>query len=58
VLEMMGNEIFLYLLTKDDKELVARGDPRSRAKVNDEMEVLFDMKRMQVFDPQTEKAIR
>jgi multiple sugar transport system ATP-binding protein len=58
VLEMMGNEIFLYLLTKDSKEFVARVDPRSQAKVNDEMQVLFDMKRMQIFDPETEQAIR
>jgi multiple sugar transport system ATP-binding protein len=58
VLEMMGNEIFLYLLTRDGKEFVARVDPRSGARVGDEMAAAFDMNRMHVFDPQTEAAIR
>jgi multiple sugar transport system ATP-binding protein len=58
VLEMMGNEIFLYLLTRDDKEFVARVDPRSEARVGDEMEAFFDMNRMQVFDRETEEAVR
>jgi multiple sugar transport system ATP-binding protein len=57
VTEMMGNEIFLYLLT-GSKEFVARVDPRSSARVNDEMEAVFDMHRMHVFDRETEEAIR
>ncbi len=58
VTEMMGNEIFLYLLTRDDKEFVARVDPRSDARVGDEMEAFFDMNRMHVFDRETEGAVR
>lgn len=58
VLEMMGNEIFLYLLTRDAKEFVARVDPRSSVQVGDEMEAFFDMNRMQVFDRETESAVR
>jgi multiple sugar transport system ATP-binding protein len=57
VTEMMGNEIFLYLLT-GDKEFRARVDPRSRARVGQELEVTFDMERMQIFDRQTEMAVR
>jgi multiple sugar transport system ATP-binding protein len=57
VTEMMGNEIFLYLLT-GSKEFVARVDPRSSARVNDEMEAVFDMHRMHVFDREREEAIR
>ena len=57
VTEMMGNEIFLYLLT-GSKEFVARVDPRSSARVNDEMEAVFDMHRMHLFDRETEEAIR
>ena len=58
VLEMMGNEIFLYLLTRGNKEFVARVDPRSAVRVGDEMEALFDMNRMHVFDRATEGAVR
>jgi multiple sugar transport system ATP-binding protein len=57
VTEMMGNEIFLYLLT-GDKEFRARVDPRSSARVGQELDVTFDMSRMQVFDRQTEMAVR
>jgi multiple sugar transport system ATP-binding protein len=58
VLEMMGNEIFLYLLTRDNREFVARVDPRSDAQVGDEMEAFLDMNRMHVFDRETEAAVR
>jgi len=57
VIEMMGNEIFLYLLTGSTL-FTARVDPRSSAQVNDEIEVVFDMSRMHVFDRDTEVAIR
>ncbi len=30
VTELMGNEIFLYLMTKDEKQFIARVDPRVR----------------------------
>jgi multiple sugar transport system ATP-binding protein len=53
----MGNEIFLYLLT-GKKEFKARVDPRSKARVGTEMNVVFDMERMHIFDRETEMAIR
>ena len=57
VTEMMGNEIFLYLLT-GEKEFRARVDPRSKARVGQDVEVTFNMDHMQVFDRQTEMAVR
>jgi multiple sugar transport system ATP-binding protein len=57
VTELMGNEIYLHLLT-GDKEFTARVDPRSQARVGNEVEVIFDMKPTHVFDQQTERAVR
>jgi multiple sugar transport system ATP-binding protein len=57
VLEMMGNEIFIYLQT-GSKVFTARVDPRSEARVGQKVSVMFDMERMQVFDRDTEKAVR
>jgi multiple sugar transport system ATP-binding protein len=57
VTELMGNEVFLYLLT-DSKSFIARVDPRTRARVGDEIEAVLNMDNIHLFDPQTEKAIR
>jgi multiple sugar transport system ATP-binding protein len=57
ITEMMGNEIFLYLLT-GSKEFTARVDPRSKARVGNDMQAIFNMDHMQVFDRQTEFAVR
>ena len=57
VTEMMGNEIFLHLLT-GRKEFVARVDPRSQARVGHDLSVVFDTERMHIFDYQTERAVR
>jgi multiple sugar transport system ATP-binding protein len=57
VTEMMGNEIFLYLLT-GEKEFRARVDPRSKARVGQELQVTFNMDHMHIFDRQTEMAVR
>ena len=56
VTELMGNEIFLYLLS-GEKEFIARVDPRSKARVGSELGIIFDMERMHVFDRDTEVAI-
>jgi multiple sugar transport system ATP-binding protein len=57
VTELMGNEIFLYL-NSGQHNFVARVDPRTRAHVSDQMQVLFNMSNMHVFDKETEQAIR
>ncbi len=50
VTEMMGNEIFLYLIAGDTK-FVARVDPRSSCKVGEKVKLVFNMANMHLFDP-------
>jgi multiple sugar transport system ATP-binding protein len=56
ITELMGNEIFLYLLS-GEKVFIARVDPRSKARIGSEMQIVFDMDRMHIFDRDTEVAI-
>jgi len=55
--ELMGNEIFLFLKSGDD-EYVARVDPRTSFKMNDQVTMAFNMENMHVFDKETEQVIR
>jgi multiple sugar transport system ATP-binding protein len=61
VTELMGNEIFLYLVN-GDHNFVARVDPRTRVEMGDEITVSFNMDNMHVFDPvadpENPKAVR
>jgi multiple sugar transport system ATP-binding protein len=57
VTELMGNEIFVYLKS-GDHNFVARVDPRSRYKIEDQVQVIFNMDNMHIFDKETERAIR
>ncbi len=57
VTELMGNEIFVYLLT-GQKQFIARVDPRTRARVGAEMDVVVNMDNTHMFDRETEEAIR
>jgi multiple sugar transport system ATP-binding protein len=57
VTELMGNEIFLYANSGGDN-FVARVDPRTRVHMDDEIQVVFNMDNMHVFDRETEQAIR
>ncbi|KXK11986.1 MAG: putative ABC transporter ATP-binding protein [Chloroflexi bacterium OLB14] len=57
VTELMGNETFLYLVNGKNT-FIARVDPRSKKRVGDEMQVIFDMDKFHIFDADTEKAIR
>ena len=50
VTELMGNEIFLYLVN-GDHNFVARVDPRTRVEMGDKMQVAFNMLNMHIFDP-------
>ena len=54
--ELMGNEIFLYLLA-GDKPFMARVDPRTRAPVGQAVQVVMNMENMHLFDPRTEEAL-
>jgi multiple sugar transport system ATP-binding protein len=57
VTELMGNEIFLYLVS-GKHTFVSRVDPRSKLRVGQEAEVAFDMDSIHIFDAATEQAIR
>jgi len=56
VTELMGNEIFLYLLTGENT-FVARVDPRTNFKIGEKVKVAFNMDNFHLFDATTEKAI-
>jgi len=57
VRELMGNEIFLYLMS-GEKQFVARVDPRTKAAVGDEIQVALNMDNIHLFDRESEQAIR
>jgi multiple sugar transport system ATP-binding protein len=53
----MGNEIFVYLLT-GQKSFIARVDPRTQARIGQDLDVVMNMDNVHIFDRQTEGAIR
>ncbi len=56
VTELMGNEIFLYLLT-GKKQFIARVDHRTVTHPGDQIDLIIDMTNMHLFDPQTERTL-
>jgi multiple sugar transport system ATP-binding protein len=57
VTELMGNEIFVYLLS-GQKQFIARMDPRTSARIGKEMDVVVNMDNIHLFDRDSEQAIR
>jgi len=57
VTELMGNEIFLHMMTGENS-FVARIDPRSGMRVGDKTQIALDMDNFHIFDAETEEAIR
>lgn len=57
VTELMGNEIFLYLMS-GEHNYVARVDPRTSYSMDDKIKVAFNMEKMHIFDKETEEVIR
>ena len=57
VTELMGNETFLYLVSGKNT-FIARVDPRSKKRVGDDVQVIFDMDKFHIFDVETEVAVR
>ncbi len=57
VTELMGNEIFLYLMSGKNT-FVGRVDPRSQLRVGQQATVAFDMDNIHIFDAVSEQAIR
>ena len=57
VTELMGNEIFLYMVTRDDKQFIARVDPRVRAEPRSDLEMAVNMANAHIFDPKIEVSL-
>jgi multiple sugar transport system ATP-binding protein len=57
VTELIGNEVFLYLLN-GSKSVIARVDRRNSARVGQQVDVAFDMNYAHFFDRDTQVAIR
>jgi multiple sugar transport system ATP-binding protein len=56
VIEPLGAEIILEL-SKGGHSFTARVDPHSKSRLNQEVTVYFDMEKMHLFDPETEKVV-
>ncbi len=56
VTELMGNETLLYLVS-GKHTFVARVDPRSKLRVGNKTQMVFDMDKLHIFDAGTEEAI-
>jgi multiple sugar transport system ATP-binding protein len=54
VTELMGNEIFLYLISGKNN-FVARVDPRTRFQIGDQVQVVFNMDNFHLFDPAADR---
>ncbi len=54
VTELMGNEIFLYLVSGKNN-FVARVDPRTRFQIGDQVQVVFNMDNFHLFDPSADR---
>jgi len=56
IIEPLGSEIFVYL-SSGKSQFTARMDTRTKVNINEDIEVVFDMSKIHLFDPVTEKAI-
>ncbi|MCC7366311.1 MAG: sn-glycerol-3-phosphate ABC transporter ATP-binding protein UgpC [Dehalococcoidia bacterium] len=57
VTEMMGNESLLHLVAGQSK-LLARVDPRTKARPGEPLRIAIDTTELMAFDPETELALR
>ncbi len=57
VTELMGNEVFLYLVTSGS-QFVARVDPRTRVHIGNRVQMIANLDHVHLFDKASEKAIR
>jgi multiple sugar transport system ATP-binding protein len=56
VVEPMGSEVFLYLTT-GKHTFIARVGAHDRPKVNEDLDLVFDMSKVHFFDKDTEETI-
>ncbi|MGH2349016.1 MAG: ABC transporter ATP-binding protein [bacterium] len=54
--EPLGSDVILYL-TAGTSSIVARVDARTKAKMGDTIEVVCNMRKLHLFDPETQQAI-
>jgi multiple sugar transport system ATP-binding protein len=54
--EPLGSDVILYL-SAGAHSIVARVDAHSEAKMGQTTEVVFNMRKLHLFDPQTHRAI-
>ena len=57
LVEMMGNELIVYLQTPDEAEFVARLDPRLTLRRGESLDLLFDTQRIYLFEREMETVI-
>ncbi|MGK7916915.1 MAG: ABC transporter ATP-binding protein [Prochloraceae cyanobacterium] len=57
LVEMMGNELIVYLESPDGAELIARLDSRTRLRQGESLDLLFDTQRFYLFDRDMETVI-
>jgi len=57
VTEMMGNEIFVYMMTGDEQSYIARVDPRAHMRSGDKVQMTFNTDKIHIFDRATEKTM-
>lgn len=56
VTELMGNELFIYAIS-NGHQFLARVDPRMRARPGQDIELVFNMTNLHIFDSETERVI-
>lgn len=57
VTELMGNEIFVYLVGGEDQDFIARVDPRADLRPGDKVSIVFNADKIHSFDRTTEQMI-
>jgi multiple sugar transport system ATP-binding protein len=56
VYESVGSEVYLYVKI-DSKTMIARVDAHTKANIGQQLDLVFDMDKMQIFDKETERSI-
>lgn len=57
VTELMGNEIFVYMISNNEENFIARVDPRADVRPGDKLQMAFNSSKLHIFDRSTEKNI-
>ncbi|MFQ5576323.1 MAG: ABC transporter ATP-binding protein [Anaerolineae bacterium] len=55
--EMMGSEIYVYLIAGDDRSFIGRIDPRASYHPGDQVEMVFNLDSIHLFDRQNEATL-